>query len=63
MTADILREIARRMVELVMTSEEKFSRDFIEVVQAKIHQLEMFACELDSARRKAQYEKSGKTDF
>ena len=46
--ADILRERARRRVELVMTSEEEFPREFIEVVQIEVHLLEMLACELDS---------------
>ena len=47
--ADILRERARRRVELVMTSEKEFPREFIEAVQVEVHLLEMLACELDSA--------------
>ena len=47
--ADILRERARRCVEIVMTSEKEFLREFIEAVQIEVHLLEMLACELDSA--------------
>lgn len=46
--ADFLREQARRRVEVVMTSEKEFSREFIEAVQTEIHLLEMWACELDN---------------
>ena len=47
--ADIIREYARRRVELVMTSEKDFSREFIEAVQVEVHLLEMLACEIDSS--------------
>ena len=46
--ANVLRERARRRVELVMTSEKEFSREFIEAVQIEVHLLEMSACELDN---------------
>ena len=46
--AEILREHARRCVELVMTSEKEFSQEFIKAIQIEVHLREMFACELDS---------------
>lgn len=50
--ADELRERARRRVELVMMSDEKFSWEFINAVRADVHRLEMEA-EIDEQNKKA----------
>lgn len=51
--ADELRERARRRVEFVMTSDEDFSREFLDAVQIEVELLESDACELDELTKKA----------
>ena len=51
--ADELREHARQLVEAVMTTDENFSADILQVVRADVHRLEFLACVLDEETKKA----------
>lgn len=50
--ADELKERARRLVELVMTTDAPLSAEFLQDARADVHRLEMEACAIDAEQYK-----------
>lgn len=51
--ADEVRELARRLVEAVMTTDEPIPQEILQGVRAAVHSLECQACELDEQIKRA----------